>query len=75
MAPNYRAPRTQEAPGESDRVAGLLGSESHDLCQTKKSDPTCNFLGVFFFFFLLILWPHPWHMEVPGWGIESEPHL
>ena len=21
------------------------------------------------------LWPHPWHMEVPGPGIESKPQL
>ena len=25
------------------------------------------------FFFFLILWPHPWHMEAPTPGIESKP--
>ena len=25
--------------------------------------------------FLFFLWPHLWHMEVPGPGIESEPQL
>ena len=35
-----------------------------------------NFLGVFLFcFFVLILWPYPWHMEVPSPGIESERQL
>ena len=29
--------------------------------------------GLFFFF--LILWPHPRHMEVPRPGIKSEPQL
>ena len=26
----------------------------------------------FFFFFLVFLGPHPWHMEVPRLGVESE---
>ena len=25
--------------------------------------------------FRFFLWPHPWHMEVPGPGFESEPQL
>ena len=25
--------------------------------------------------FLFFLWPHPWHMEVPGTGMESEQQL
>ena len=25
--------------------------------------------------YVFILKPHPWHMEVPGPGIESEPQL
>ena len=29
----------------------------------------------FFFFFFFLFQPHPWHMEVPGPGTESEPHL
>ena len=32
---------------------------------------SCIFLA-FFFFFLVFLGPHPWHMEVPGLGVESE---
>ena len=28
-----------------------------------------------FYFYLLILWPHPWHTEVPRPGIEPEPQL
>ena len=27
------------------------------------------------FIYLLSLWPHPWHMEVPGPGIKSKPQL
>ena len=27
----------------------------------------------FFFFFFCFLGPHPWHTEVPGLGVESEP--
>ena len=27
------------------------------------------FLSLFFFFYL---WPHLWHMEVPGIGVKSE---
>jgi len=25
--------------------------------------------------FFLPFWPHPWHLEVPGPGIKSEPQL
>ena len=29
-------------------------------------------LMYFIFKIFEVLWPHPWHMEVPGPGIESE---
>ena len=32
-------------------------------------------LSLFFFFFLPLLWPHLWHMEVPRLGIGAELHL
>ena len=36
-----------------------------------------HLLGVksFFFFFLSFLWPHPWHMEGPRLGVQSELRL
>ena len=34
-----------------------------------------NSPALFFIFFFLSLWPHPWHMEVPWSGTESEPKL
>ena len=30
------------------------------------------FSSSFPFFFLVFLWPHPWHMEVPRLRVESE---
>ena len=33
------------------------------------------FLGMYIWFFNLFLWLHPWHVEVPRPGIESEPQL
>ena len=33
------------------------------------------FFFFFFFFFLVFLGPHPWHMEVPGLGVQSELQL
>ena len=32
-------------------------------------------VGFIFYLLLFFLWPHPWHMEVPGPGIEPEPQL
>ena len=32
----------------------------------------CFGAGFLFFFFLVFFGPHPWHMEVPGLGVESE---
>ena len=30
------------------------------------------YLFIYIFFFLVFLGPHPWHMEVPRLGVESE---
>ena len=34
-----------------------------------------KFLNFFFFFFFWFLGLHPWHMEIPRLGIQSELHL
>ena len=36
---------------------------------------TCVLDACFFFFFLLFLGPHPWHMEAPRLGVSSELQL
>ena len=42
----------------------------------QKSQPMTAFLKYFFsFFFFVFLGPHPWHMEVPRLGAESELQL
>ena len=44
-----------------------------DICITDslcyKPEDNTTYTPINFFFFL---WPHLWHMEVPGLGIESE---
>ena len=45
------------------RICGQLLNSSHVLSAWA------------LFIFFLILWPHPWHMEDPGPGIEYEPQL
>ena len=39
-------------------------------CHIQKSRKCCGF--VFVFVILSFLGPHPWHMEVPGLGVQSE---
>ena len=46
----------------------------------KEKDKYCTITSIVefffsFFFFLFLLWPHLWHMEVPGLGVELELQL
>ena len=57
-----------------------LESESADffdapLCCSVFTAGLCPWSPLSFFFFFFFKWPHPWHMEVPGSGIESKLQL
>ena len=47
----------------------LLDAKFLIICNTKN----ILFLNkIFIFYFFVFLGPHPWHMEIPRLGIESE---
>ena len=67
------------APGRGDlpRAGGEEAPDGQFTCSTGEAMIKANFflsLSLFFFFFVF---PelHPWHMEVPRLGVESELQL
>ena len=62
----------------SDFICHVMSVRSHSLWDRSHWTLTSIFLKNFTLFlssFLFLFWPHPWHMEVPRPGIESESQL
>ena len=64
LAQSWVAPEAQPGLEVGPGLPCLRDRRGDSVAGTEKDVPR-----VFFFFFK---WPHPWHMEVPRPGIESE---
>ena len=79
--PGSRAVTHQHVLTQTKIRAALLSSTStprrklspHDVYPRTQTFHARRPKALFFFF--CFLWPNPWHMEVPGLGVESELHL